>query len=117
MNMRKVFTLCLLLLAGILSLSAQNRNGKISGTVLDAANKPLSAATVSLLSTPDNKLIKTAISDKDGKYEFVNIADGQYLVQVTASGLQKNVTKPITIDASGSTISAEVLTMQPASKD
>jgi iron complex outermembrane receptor protein len=117
MNMRKVFTLCLLLLAGILSLSAQNRNGKISGTVLDAANKPLPAATVSLLSAPDNKLVKTAISDKDGKYEFINIADGQYLVQVTATGLQKNVSKPITVDATNSTISAEALTMQPASKD
>ena len=97
--MRKFITLGLLLLAGSIQLLAQNKNGKITGSVLDAANKPLASATVSLLKLEKSQLVKTAISDKDGKYEFINLADGQYIIQVSSAGLEKKTSGTITIDA------------------
>lgn len=116
MNMRKYFTLCTLLAVFAIQLSAQTKNGSISGIVLDASNNPLAAATVSLLKADNASQLKTILSGKDGKYEFAGIADGEYLVQVTSSGLENKTSKPITIQA-GNAVQADPMLMQPVSKN
>ncbi|HUR66179.1 MAG TPA: TonB-dependent receptor, partial [Chitinophagaceae bacterium] len=117
MIMRKYFTLCTLLLVLALQLTAQDKNGKISGVVVDASNNPLVSATISLLKADNASLLKTTLSGKDGKYEFAGIADGQYLVQVTSTGLEKKTSKVITINASQNSFLADAIVMQPVSKN
>src|SRR5215207_3486964 len=88
MNMRKYFTLCIALCAALI-LSAQTRPGKISGSILDASAKPIQSVSVSLLKSKDSSLVKVAVTGKEGKYEFENIALGNYLVSGTSAGLEK----------------------------
>ena len=73
--MSKTATLLGFLFLTAFAANAQSVN-KISGTVTDEQSKPLVAATVSLLRAKDSGLVKVAISDKAGIYEFVNIKDG-----------------------------------------
>lgn len=112
--MKKVFTLLAVFAVMTITVNAQNSPGKISGVVMDAGNNPLASATVSLLRSKDSLLTKTAISGKDGKFEFENIADGSYLLLVTLSGMEKKYSSEITV-APGNT-TAEAIVMQPAVK-
>lgn len=95
--MRKYFTLCFLFFSG-LTLSAQNKTGKVSGSLLDASNKPLASVSVSLLKATNSSLVKVAVSGKDGKYEFEKIADGSYLISTYSAGLEKKFSPAFTIN-------------------
>ena len=81
----------LLLLVSILSsqLMAQNKTGKINGSVTDDKQKGIDGATVSLLRSKDAGLVKVSVTDKSGNYEFEKIADGDYILSVTVTGFQK----------------------------
>ena len=82
--MRKIY---LLLLINILvGATAFAQTGKISGTVQEEGGKGLQAATVSLLRSSDSGLVKVAVSDKAGLYEFVNIKEGKYFVAASSVG-------------------------------
>jgi len=50
------------------------------------AQKPVEAATVSLLNAKDSSLVKTAITDNMGKFEIPLAKDGRFLVSVNAIG-------------------------------
>lgn len=112
--MKKKFTLIVLLFTGVLTALAQNRQGKLSGTIQDASGKPLPAATVSLLKAKDSALIKAAVSGKDGKYEFDNLPDGDYVLLFTSAGLEKKYSKRISINAAA--VNAETVSLQPSVK-
>ena len=72
-----------------LGVTAQTKIGKISGLITDENQKPIDGATVSLLQAKDGRLVKVAISNKQGIYEFEKIADGEYIVSTTVTGFQK----------------------------
>jgi iron complex outermembrane recepter protein len=75
---------------------AQSKIGKISGTVTDSLNKGLDGATVSLLRSKDGRLVKVAVSDKDGFFEYEKIPEGDYVISVTSTGFRKkNIDKII----------------------
>lgn len=114
MNMKRSFTFLTLSCALALTAVSQTKQGKVSGSVLDAANSPLVSATISLLKSKDSSLVKTAVSGKDGRYEFDNLADGEYLLLATSSGMEKRYSKPVTVAASA--VTAETLALQPVVK-
>ncbi len=115
--MRKIFTLIILGFACAEAASAQSKPGSISGIVLDAATKPLASATVSLLKGSDSSLVKTAVSNKEGKYEFENIGEGSYLVMVTSSGMEKKISNGISLNATVPGATVDALVLQPAAKN
>ena len=116
MIMRNLFTLCLFLFICFENVAAQNKAGKISGSVQDAAGKPLSAVSVSLLKANDSSLTKVAVTNKDGKYEFENIADGSYIVAASSVGYQKNLGAVFTISESTNAVQMAALQLVVASK-
>jgi len=59
---------------------------KISGIISDENRNMVESASVSLLHARDSSLVKTVASDKSGKYRFNGVADGKYLLSVTAVG-------------------------------
>ncbi|HET7896741.1 MAG TPA: TonB-dependent receptor, partial [Flavisolibacter sp.] len=91
--MRAAFVFCTLFLLTVISARAQ-QNGKIVGVVKDETGKGLAAATVSLLKATDSAMVKMAVSDASGGYEFSNITEGNYLVSVTGVGYSKKISKP-----------------------
>lgn len=84
---------CFLLITSFLFLTgiAQSRNGQVSGSIRDINQKPIIAATVSLLNAKDSSVHKLAVSDKQGDFEFDRIADGKYLVAITSTGFAKAI--------------------------
>ncbi|OSZ77663.1 hypothetical protein CAP36_14960 [Chitinophagaceae bacterium IBVUCB2] len=116
MIMRKYFTLCCLLFVCVLHSAAQNKNGKVSGSILDASGKSLSSVTVSLLKANDLALVKTAVSNKEGVYEFENIPDGEYIIQASTVGFEKGNSEKIIITPTANTVQLAALQLVPAAK-
>ncbi|HQZ75030.1 MAG TPA: TonB-dependent receptor [Chitinophagaceae bacterium] len=113
--MRKYLTFCYLLFVCTTGVFAQQKTGKVSGQVQDINNKPLSAVSVSLLKTVDSALVKTAVTGKDGKYEFENIADGEYLILTSAVGFEKIYSNSFSIAATSNSVEVAALKMSVAS--
>src|SRR4051812_14765434 len=90
--MRQIFMLLVLFVITGFDAKAQT-TAKVSGTVQDDQGKSLTAATVSLLKARDSALVKIAISDKAGIYEFVNIKEGAYLLSFSSVGFKKTYSK------------------------
>lgn len=80
----------------VLAAAAQT-TARISGTVNSDAGKGLAPVTVALLKAKDSSMVKTAIADKAGLYEFVNIKEGQYLVLFTSVGYEKKFSSPFAV--------------------
>lgn len=82
--MRKLFYMSLLLLvAG--TVRAQEK-GSITIALKDEQNAPLENVTVELLRSKDSVLARTALSDKSGQAEFVNVPLGEYFIQASMMG-------------------------------
>lgn len=91
--MRKTW---LLIIACCIGLAGFAQNGTISGTVQDNAKKGIMGASASLFSVGDTTVIKTALSDKEGKFSFSSLNNGKYLVAVTVAGFKK-ASSPVNI--------------------
>jgi hypothetical protein len=68
-------------------LPAQTFYGGIVGTVTDASNATVPAATVTLTNTATAER-RTAQSDTNGNYEFVNLVPGHYRVDLEKAGFK-----------------------------
>lgn len=97
------------------NVQAQNA-GIVSGTVTKA-DHPVEGATVSLLRAKDSATVKFSASDKQGRYSFDKVANGRYLVSVTAVGHQKVYSNPIGLGSGHASIVIPAIVLVPASKD
>ncbi|HEU4904337.1 MAG TPA: TonB-dependent receptor, partial [Flavisolibacter sp.] len=86
--MRQFFTLLAAFFLVSFSSQAQ-KQGRVSGSVIDGSQKTIESATISLLRAKDSSTVKFAVATKEGTYAFDGIADGTYIVSVTAVGHQK----------------------------
>ncbi len=117
--MKKIFTL-ITLFAFISSSSfvyAQNKIGKVTGVAKSADGKALDGATIGLLRVKDNSIARTAVSNKSGEFEIEKIADGKYLISITAVGYAKYSGQPFDISETNSNINLAVLELAIANKD
>jgi len=106
--MKLLFTLVAGLLCSILSYS-QTSIGKILGNITDEVQKPLPSASVSLLRAKDSSLVKVAITDKEGKYEFDKVKEGKYLLSVSSVGFQKKFGQSFEITTDNSIVKTETI--------
>ena len=113
--MRNLFTLLTGLLLSILTYS-QAIDGKISGAITDESQKPLQAATVSLLRAKDSSLVKIAVTDKEGKYDFDKIKEGKYLLAVSSVGFQKRFGQTVEITPDNPAVKAEMVKLTAEAK-
>jgi iron complex outermembrane recepter protein len=94
---------------------AQNA-GKISGTILKNT-KPADGATVSLLRAKDSTTVKLSAANKEGLYFFENIADGKYLLSVTAIGHKKAWSPLVELSSQVPGVQLPAISLIPVSKD
>ncbi|HYK57450.1 MAG TPA: carboxypeptidase regulatory-like domain-containing protein, partial [Flavisolibacter sp.] len=111
--MRYVFTL--LLLSGVTSAVLAQTTAKISGLIKDEQGKALPSGSVSLLKAQDSALVKIAVTDKEGKYEFENITQGKYLVSISSIGYKKNFSSQINV--AGKDVQVPAVTALQNAKD
>jgi|GEM_PF-3568388 len=58
----------------------------VKGKIVNTRNEPLYNATVVLLNSRDSVMVKATIADKEGGYNFENIAQGTYFISVSMAG-------------------------------
>jgi hypothetical protein len=92
-----------------LLIAQTEQKGKIYGHV-NTEN-----ATISLLRAKDSALVKTAISSKDGAYEFENIKAGSYLVSASHNGFKKEFSQRITVDETNAAVKVPDMVLQQSS--
>jgi hypothetical protein len=113
--MRNLLALGVALLSCAGSFS-QNKIGKISGVVTDDLQKPLQSVSVSLLRSKDSALVKIAVTDKQGKYEFENISEGRFMLSISSVGYKKSLGQPFEISSSNSILNADPVRLSAEAK-
>ena len=111
--MKKFTILAVLMLTMLTMESMAQAKNKISGSVTDNNNKPLAAATISLLQAKDSGLVKAAISDAAGKFEISVSKNGSYLLRYSLVGFENKYSAIIEV-ADGQTVSAATMALAPA---
>ena len=108
----------LMLLTVLMALAgqAQTSKAKISGTIIDGSQKTIEAATITLLRAKDSAAVKFSVADKDGKFVFENVANGRYLVSVSATGHKKGFTESFEISESIPVVNLKTLELVPIAK-
>ncbi|MEZ4963143.1 MAG: TonB-dependent receptor [Saprospiraceae bacterium] len=96
--MKKRTVLSALFLSFLCSMAfASKETGKITGKVLGTEGEPLPFANILLHSMKDSSLVKAEYTEDDGSFELLNIAAGEYWVNVSFVGLPEYNTKPFTV--------------------
>ena len=96
--MLKYLSLAILALAHLSIAHAQAEQiGKISGQVNLENNKAADNATVALHRSTDSVLVKTALPNQEGFFEFENIKAGTYVLAVSQVGYAKFKSATISI--------------------
>jgi iron complex outermembrane receptor protein len=108
--MRVFYLLAALVYLFPVALSAQT----ISGNIKDDQGKPLAGASVSLLKKSDSAVVKLAVSNASGGYEFRDAATGKYFVQTSFVGYAPGFSQPFEHTGNSTNVKDIVLTKSNA---
>lgn len=114
----------LLLASGTLQVSGQssppirliapNGTGKLTGTVVDAAGRPVPFATVALLTAATGQLVDGTACDQAGLFTLAHLAAGSYTLHISFVGYQALDKTGLRITAQGQTLHLAPLTLTAA---
>lgn len=80
--MRKLYLLLLFL--GAIQTATAQKNGSVSGKLIDTAiNKPIAGATITVLDKKDSSLVSFTMTANDGSFEIKGIPEGAYRLLIT----------------------------------
>ena len=115
--MRKILTLLTISLGFSIIGFAQTRNGKVSGKVIDGNTKTIESATITLLRAKDSSVAKISVANKEGVFAFENVAEGKYLVSISAVGHTKGYSEVFEITATNTSVALKKIELFPVSKE
>ncbi|MCU1261469.1 MAG: TonB-dependent receptor, partial [Bryobacterales bacterium] len=75
------------------ALQAQDASGRIIGTITDPQGAVIAGAKVTITNT-DTKVTRSAVTNKDGQYQVLEVPIGEYSVTAEQAGFSKTVTSP-----------------------
>ena len=115
--MKKILTILTVALTALSSVSyAQTKTGKVTGTVIDGNTKTIESATITLLKAKDSSVAKMSVADKTGKYAFETVAEGKYLVSVSAVGHMKGFSEIFEISSANLAVELKTIELVPQAK-
>ncbi|MBB6003626.1 outer membrane beta-barrel protein [Arcicella rosea] len=91
--------------------------GKISGQITDDKSKIVEFATVTLLNAKDSSLVKGALGDVNGTFEFEKVNYGTYIVNISQLGYKKYYTPKFILSAETPNIKLTKLVLAEASNE
>lgn len=97
----------------VLSQAQVSAGGKITGQVHLENNKPALNATVALQRSADSVLVKTALPNEAGVFEFENIKPGSYIVAVSQVGYTKVKSTLIQISPDNQQVNIPAIVLMP----
>lgn len=99
--MSRFLSLCLLVVSVLWTptpTAAQSTYGAVVGVVTDDSDAVLPGATVTLTEI-QTSLVRTTVSKETGAYEFLNLTQGLYRVEVELEGFRRFSSEPFRVDA------------------
>ena len=114
--MRKLILFAIALTSFSIYGFSQTKAGKVSGTVVDGAQKIIESSTITLLRANDSSVAKITAADKNGKFEFEKVVDGKYLVAISAVGHQKGYSESFEISPEKNSITLKTIELVPQTK-
>jgi len=90
--MGRIITIMILFFAAFASNALavpRAQDADIKGKVVNQDNQPVASATVYLMSSEVNVLIKSAVTDENGVYTIIKAPKGTYYIEVTSVGYSK----------------------------
>ena len=115
--MRNLLTLLTAILALSFTTQAQKSSGRVAGQVIDGNTKTIEAATITLLKAKDSSVAKISAANKDGNFIFENVAEGKYLVSISAVGHTKGFSEIFEITPSNSNVTLKTIELIPLAKN
>ncbi|MDI9869359.1 outer membrane beta-barrel family protein [Flectobacillus roseus] len=112
----KRFILSTIITCGLSYAGMAQVKGKISGSVSDNQHKIVEFPTATLLKAKDSTLVKGALGDANGHFEFESVNAGEYLVSVTQMGYKKFFTPKIIISEGNNNINLASIVLVEESK-
>ncbi|MEO8404133.1 MAG: outer membrane beta-barrel protein [Chitinophagaceae bacterium] len=97
--------------------SQGNDKGLLTGNIIDANNKALIGATVTMVPLADSSSKKMTATDKDGDFSFQQIAYGYYQLRISFTGLQSLTIDSIWFRSDRSDFNLSDLTLKPKQGD
>src|SRR3984957_16476379 len=91
-----LLTLCMVVLRG--ALNAQSTFGSIVGVIKDPGGLVVTGAEIQL-SSLDDQSVRTATSEPDGAFQFLNVKPGRYEIDVHAAGFSSVKVQAMQVDA------------------
>ena len=110
-----LLVLLLNMLATVHFAWALRQETDVKGKVVNEQQEPIIGASVYLLSSNTEVIIKTGVTDDGGYYEIKNAPQGSFVIEVSAVGLSKFKSEPFTIADKGTEM--DVITMLPLSTE
>src|SRR5690349_335718 len=104
------------LLSGFVLLAFSSIAQSIKGMVKDADGKIIANASVSLLNAKDSSVIKLAVTNATGQYEFKNIKNGHYITNVAFVGYAVAYSPVFEVSGSGD-VNVAAVTISKLSAD
>lgn len=92
-----LFVAAIVLVLNGYDVLAQNVMGSISGTVTDSTGAAIGGATVTLLNTDRNRVVRKVTTNGSGNYTATTLPLGGYQITVSASGFGDQVVKGIVL--------------------
>ncbi len=115
--MRKLLTVLLAIATLSFVSYGQEGVGKVSGKVIDGNTKTIESATITLLRAKDSSVAKISVANKEGNFGFENIAEGKYLVAISAVGHTKGYSGTFEINTVNTSVTLKPIELIPVSKE
>jgi len=115
--MRKFLTFLVAITTLSFTTEAQKGGGRVAGHVIDGNTKTIESATITLLRAKDSSVAKLSVATKDGNFVFDNVAEGKYLVSITAVGHTKGFSETFEVTASNNNITLKTIELVPLAKN
>lgn len=112
----KTFIYSILILLTLANGKAQAQ-GKISGQITDNKGKIVEFATITLLQAKDSSLVKGALADVNGSFEFEKVNYGNYIINISQLGYKKYYTSKFTLSSENQNIKLSNLILSEESKE
>ena len=115
--MKKILAFIILMISLLyIDSQAQTKTGTVSGSVIDGNAKTIESATITLLRSKDSSVAKISVANKAGNFLFEDVADGSYLVTISAVGHTQAFSKVFEINQNNLSVILPVIELKPSVK-
>jgi outer membrane receptor protein involved in Fe transport len=115
---RKFLLHILILILLSINLFSQSKTGTVYGTAADAgSDNPIPFVNVLLLNISDSTTVNAATTNKAGRFDIINVPDGNYLIKFSCIGFHELIKPGIKIGPAGRKLNTGITSLYSSITD